>query len=444
MENEKDNTNYAFKFLYAIGIILIVAGHCNNGGISLFYDWFMPYAFHLALFMFSSGYFYKDKYEYNIKAYVWKKINKLIIPMHIWNIIYGIFVQLIRLKGFCIGKKFNIYNILVSPLINGHQFIFTMGLWFVVPLFVIEVCNVLIRRVLKIKVKDINEYIFFIISLIFGMFGIYISAKGYNTGWYLFLDRILYFIPFYSLGILYSRKLEKYDKLNNVLYFAILFSIQLAIITIYGKNIKFTPSLCNDFNYGAFMPFLEGILGITFWLRIAKILEPIVKNSKAIKCIADNTYSIMVHQFIGFFTVNTIFAILSKFCPLFADFSWGEYKTSIWYYFTPKDMQQWLIIYLIAGIGIPIIIAYVLRKIKNEFGVLWKKKKESYYPINNDKNNALYKKYADLASKDNSEIIVQMNYQKCHMNLKHGKIITKMQREYLAIIIVKPRYHTRS
>lgn len=73
-----------------------------------------------------------------------------------------------------------------------------------------------------------------------------------------------------------------------------------------------------------------------------------------------------------------------------------------------------------------------------------KKKKESYYPINNDKNNALYKKYADLASKDNSEIIVQMNYQKCHMNLKHGKIITKMQREYLAIIIVKPRYHTRS
>lgn len=44
--SKKENINYAFRFLYAIGIILIVAGHCENGGISLFYEWFEPHAFH--------------------------------------------------------------------------------------------------------------------------------------------------------------------------------------------------------------------------------------------------------------------------------------------------------------------------------------------------------------------------------------------------------------
>lgn len=62
-KDKNNNINYSFKFLYAIGIILIVAGHCKNGGISLFYEWFTPYAFHLALFTFVSGYFYKDDSE---------------------------------------------------------------------------------------------------------------------------------------------------------------------------------------------------------------------------------------------------------------------------------------------------------------------------------------------------------------------------------------------
>lgn len=364
MDKDKENINYAFKFLYAIGIILIVAGHCNNGGISLFYEWFTPYAFHLALFMFASGYFYKEDSERNVKKYIYKKFKKLIIPMYVWNIIYAIFIQIIRIKGFSIGGDFNFYNIFVAPILNGHQFAFTMGLWYVVPLFVIEIVNVLIRKILKLKIKNINEYIFFIISLLFGMVGIYISTNGYNKGWYLFFDRILYLIPFYCLGILYKKELEKYDKLNNIIYFSIIFMIQLVIITIYGKPIKYTPSWCNNFTNDVITPFTIGIIGIAFWLRISKILEPIICNSKVINCIANNTYSIMVHQFIGFFTINTIFAIFNKFIPLFKEFNWIKYKSDIWYCYAPKGLKQWYIIYLVGGITIPIMISYILKQIK--------------------------------------------------------------------------------
>ena len=66
--NEK--VNYQFKLLYAFGMIFIVAGHCGNGGISLFYDWMPPYAFHIGLFVFASGYFYKESNEQEIWKYI--------------------------------------------------------------------------------------------------------------------------------------------------------------------------------------------------------------------------------------------------------------------------------------------------------------------------------------------------------------------------------------
>ena len=91
--------------------------------------------------------------------------------MYIWNFVYAIFTTLIKLKGFSIGKQLNIYNIFVAPIVNGHQFVFTMGLWYVVPLFVIEVLNVLIRKILKLKIKNVNEYVLY--------FRYYLECLGY-------------------------------------------------------------------------------------------------------------------------------------------------------------------------------------------------------------------------------------------------------------------------
>lgn len=42
--------------------------------------------------------------------------------------------------------------------------------------------------------------------------------------------------------------------------------------------------------------------------------------------------------------------------------------------------------------------------ISKEYSDKWDITKEPYYPINNDKNNELYKKYEELASKDNKVI----------------------------------------
>ena len=42
--------------------------------------------------------------------------------------------------------------------------------------------------------------------------------------------------------------------------------------------------------------------------------------------------------------------------------------------------------------------------ITKEFPDNWTKKKEAYYPINDEKNNSLYKKYKELSEKDSNVI----------------------------------------
>lgn len=132
--NEKSNKNidYRFVFLYALGSCLIVLGHVSEyKNIDLLFNWFRPFSFHIALFIFCSGYFYKSKNEENFKKFFIKKFKHLIIPTFIWNLLYGIFVNLLRLKGFSFGYELTLYNVFISPLINGHQFIFNMCCWFV-------------------------------------------------------------------------------------------------------------------------------------------------------------------------------------------------------------------------------------------------------------------------------------------------------------------------
>lgn len=367
-----DEKNQIFVFLYAIGTILIVAGHCSNGGINLAFNLFPIYSFHLGLFMFCSGYFYKSKNENELRKYTWKKFKRLIIPMFIWNIVYGLFVQLTRLKGFTIGGDFTLYNLFIQPLKNGHQFAYNMCFWFVPELFLIEIITCGIRKIIS-KFVNINEYAFFICYLLLGILGIYLSNIGLNKEWNLLMVRTLFFFPFFGLGILYNRKLEKIDKLNNIAYFSIIIVVQLIIIFFEGKAPSYTPSWCNDFTFNLVLPYLVGYLGILFWLRIAKILEPITMNSKVTNCISNNAYPIMTHQFLGFFILKCIYGILSKITSLFSTFSFVSFKSNIFYYYYPKD-KVFLILYLISGLIIPIFINTILTKTRSIIGKILQRK----------------------------------------------------------------------
>lgn len=365
---ETRSVDYRFKILYAAAMIMVVCGHAQGGGITLLKDWFPYGGLHLPIFVFCSGYFYKDSSEEHFWKYLFKKIRTLLIPLYLYTIAYGLIVQFLKSEGFKMGGALTFHNLVVAPLIHGHQFAYNMGGWFVAPLFMVEICSLLIKTIVRFVYKKTPEAFFFIVSIVLGLTGNQLACAGYNTGWWLALVRMLYFMPFYGLGTFYNRVLEKYDrKIPGFWYFTFVFAVKLGLGVYYVKMPDYSPSWCRDFSEGPVLPIIIGFLGIALWMRIASILEPVIGKSKWINLIADNTYSIMMNQFLGFMLVKTAYAYLNKTCSIFSNFDWEKYKSDIFWYYAPRGFKHTLIIYVVAGIGFSIIVQMLLNKIKYIF-----------------------------------------------------------------------------
>lgn len=364
-QETEDGINLTFKVLSAIGIIIIVSGHCYHGGISLAYEWFPTYSFNLSLFVFISGYFYKPKHEEHPLKYIGKRALRLLLPAYIWNIIYGLFILAMKGFGYTIGAEVNPYNLFVMPFFDGEAFAYNLGAWFVYPLFCVCVFNILFRKLLKL-IKADSEYFIMFTYFIIGIVGIYISTKTkipqtpFNPLKLVF--RTAFFLPCYELGQFYRTKLEKHDKLNSAAYFAIIFAVQLMLLT-FCQDLEFTPSTFTKFLNGPVVPYITSITGIAFWLRISKLITPIVKNKKLLFLISNNTYSIMIHQLLGFMLVKWMFYSGNILFGLFPDFNAASMKSSIWYYYLPKGLTQYGMLYLAAGIFLPVSIAILQSKI---------------------------------------------------------------------------------
>jgi len=364
---ENQNINYTFKLLYAIGIIFIVAGHCEDGGISVLFEIFPPYSFHLALFIFASGYFFKPEHVANIKNFIVHKTKKLIVPLILWNIFYGIILLLIQKFGFFPDVTVNFKNIFIAPFQDGHQFILNLGGWFIIPLFIIHLLNIIIRKLFNIFNIKFNEIIFFMLCLTLGIFGIYLTNHDYNTGIYLNITRTLYFLPFFSAGILY-KKYESQDNTNNLLYYSAIFILALYCIYKYNGMPVYAPSW-SSFHNNPIIPFVTGFIGIAFWLRTAKILTPAIGKSKYVNLLANNTYTIMINHLLGFMLVKSFYALCFIHKLGCSNFNMDKFKTDVFWFYTPQGTEQMLFLYLISGIVFPIVLQTLIKKIFTRYKI---------------------------------------------------------------------------
>ncbi len=365
--------DYRFKILYALAIVMVVCTHTNGGGLDLMRHWFPYPSIQLAIFAFASGYFYKKAHESAPWHYIWRQFKRLIIPMYLYNFFYGVLSHILSLQGFSIGGYVTLDSLLLAPLYDGNQFFFNVGGWFVVPLFIIQFVNVFFRRLfagLESGSKQIPEWLFFGIALALGLLGNTLAIKGYNTGWWLLLVRPLYLLPFYAAGIFYRRVLEPREHISTFWLLAGLLAAKYLLAAWLGHMPDYTPMWCHDFTDGAAMPIIVGLLGIAFWLRIARDLADSIGRSRAIGAIADSTYSIMINQFLGFMLVKSFFALVASMTSLFADFDWAAYHSDIWYYYYPFGLEQSLLIYVVAGLVIPIFIQRGINFISRELAAL--------------------------------------------------------------------------
>ena len=72
LEKKRINVDYRFKLVYAIAMISVIVDHLfGKGSIELnIQGWFNYSSYHMPLFMFSAGYFFKSKNVNHTSEYI--------------------------------------------------------------------------------------------------------------------------------------------------------------------------------------------------------------------------------------------------------------------------------------------------------------------------------------------------------------------------------------
>ena len=381
-----------FKMLYVLAIIMIVDGHVGSSDYLDFNGLLRYQNYHIALFMFVSGYFLNLTRGY--KEFFARKTLRLLVPLYLWNAAYGALCwYLNRHQGFALGGEFNLYNLLYAPLVDGHQFIYNMASWFLVPLFLVQTVGYLLlrpfapsaarRTALTPSARPqpgsffLPAVIFFVLSLALGCFALAYAPENHGARTLaLTALRTLYFMPAFAFGFLYRHVLAKYDTVATPLYLFIVLAA-LTCLTQKFPGYNHIPSWLDTVNAPAPAIYAISLLAVLFWLRVARVLSPLLVRSRPLQYIANHTFDIMMHHFAGFMLAKALFlpfisAPAAQFpsaaaAPLASradtTAALARIKSDIWYYPLPESGETSAWLYIAISIVIALTAGFTTRKI---------------------------------------------------------------------------------
>ena len=323
--------NHTMRVFYLLAIVFVVDGHTTLGNLFDLNGLFRYYSFHLMMFAFGSGYFFKF-YGGALSDFA-HRAKKLLVPLYLWNVVYGVGAALLRrFGGFELGEPISAYTLLLAPLTDGQHFVWNLGAWFIFPLFFAQVFYAGIRR-LSVRWHE-NEVMTFLLCL----------------------------IPGFAGGQLYRRVLEKRDRLPTVPYLLAIVVLRVLLSTRY-ENLAYLLSDCSYFVCDAFGVYAGGTLAIAFYLRIARLLAPYIGRSRLALTLSRNTFAIMMHHYMGFFALNCVFLALNASGLGAADFSVRSFRTMSNYMYAPGGKTEWDVIYLLCGLLLPLGIEWACQKL---------------------------------------------------------------------------------
>lgn len=344
-----NNQSKYMNLLKALGIIAVVMGHASSPFTSIIYSYHMP------LFFFISGYFFKDKYLDRPLDFVKRRFKSLYLTF----VLYELFFVLIR----NLLININVYTSdQVPPITELKQFLVLLktllsfsytgdmmlgAFWFLKSLFFVNILFLLISLIFK-KLNVKNDNLKHLVIL-----GIYSSSfllfkKGFNLevilrGYNIRLvnpilaivdTRTLLMLMCYYIGYLY-KKYE--DKIPMNIYGFI-----VCLIIMYLTKDIFIDISSYTFTNPIYLILLP-CTGVYCNLYIAKFLCR--KNYKAmssLEYIGKNSVIIMALHFLSFKFVSYI-NILIYSHPINM---LSEYPIISGY-------DNWWVLYTIAGVLIP-------------------------------------------------------------------------------------------
>lgn len=323
--------NKTMGLLQCFAILFVVLGHMESNILTID-NWFPYYSFHMPLFVFISGYFYETDSENHVIEYIKRKSIRLLVPFYVWNFIYLLIQTCLNQFGFSLGNNFSWYTFIIWPWTHNQPIGFNVASWFIIALYIVLIVNCITRKILSF-VKH-KELVVFALYLFIGCFCLLYLRNNTPCESIINIMRSLFLLLFFQVGYVYKKYLEPNDVIKNTSYFLIIFIIT-GFLKIKFGNLNYSVFKMDDFQPNMLVIYSSTFLGIAFWMRIAKLLTPIMGSSILVTLISKNTFGIMMHHLFACFIIKTVIAVLNIHLYTFQSFDLFSYSHLIYYIYAP-------------------------------------------------------------------------------------------------------------
>lgn len=346
----KTKTNKPMMLLSAFGILFVVDGHAGSG-VGLFASIFPYGSFFMPLFMFVSGYFWKDSVcgsWGDTLRYLKGKFGKLMVPYFLWMGFYWLLVSALNGLGMAWNRP-NLREFIYSVATDGTGIGLSGAAWFVPALFAVITVYTVLRRIGKRCWADSWALLLFALVGIATVwlaqqpFGIYHKA--------LLLYKVGYFLFFFHLGYWFHHHWEGYfDKVNGLLMCILLALVNVLAMARHGAIDLGRLALMCDLPSGSpLLPMVVPITGIFFWLKLSKLLTPVLGENKVINYISSNTFFIMMHHLLFLQLFGGLLYLGNRLgIGVLSSFDAAAFRTDPWYLYIPGEWMK--VCYFLFGI----------------------------------------------------------------------------------------------
>lgn len=305
----KERNEYV-DLLKGFGILTVVAGHC---GFPLLL-WVNPYAFHMPLFFFISGFFLNmSRTNYD---FLKNKVERLLFPYYKYWIAFGFLYGVLHWSNLKATRNFSLDNILTlekilyEPFLHGHQFPLILPLWFLTTLFICMAVVCFSRSLLKDlgKSKNLSFLSFFL--LFFLSIGLsYFSVSWKDSPLQSFLFRLGLCLAFIYMGYFWW-------KAKMMLFTPSLIAIGTLtfLVLIWNFNPSYTLIWTNlgSPTQKCILP-LVSLSGVYFSLFIISIFKLNGFCRKFLCYCGKKSLHVMALHLSGFFVLNILLTLLPEY-----------------------------------------------------------------------------------------------------------------------------------
>ena len=344
----KNQTRDIFiDILKGIGITSIVIGHSSwNMPLTQFPIGPFVYTYHIMLFFFVAGMCFRPQKNVTPYHLVGKRLGGL-LPLYVKYSVFFVLIHNILKRMHILDQNSIIYGktdilnqIANSCVLSGTEQM--LGAFWFVPMFFVGVSMFLILyyQAEKVRCSKVAHALF---ALLTAVVGVWLNCRQSYLQYHIqtsFLGVAVIYLGY--LFQQYRSTILKYIKWWMAIIFGLflwkLLALNIGIVEL-SVNQIIQPLL--------FYPVT--IIGILFCICIAQALEKVKRVGEAFAVLGKNSYHIMALHFFVFKLIDLFYGRIT-----------GADVETISHF--PYAFENLWLVYYICGVGIPVLIIYILKK----------------------------------------------------------------------------------